>query len=940
MTASPDAIHVLHVDDDPELSDLVATYLERVNARLSVQTAVSPAEALDRLETADVDCVVSDYDMPESDGIEFLEAVREVHPDLPFVLYTGKGSEEVASDAISAGATDYLRKQSGSENYELLANRIVNAVEKTRSEGRATRYKRIAELVRTIQSALVRATTTEEIDTAVCETLAAADPYEFVWIGDVDPGSGAIRPRALAGRDADTEDFRFEQVEADAAGPIAEALEEQSVVLPGENGSGPARVVGNSVHDYASIAVVPLVYDDAEYGVLTLYAQPTNTFGREERELLGELGETVAHAINRVSLQRQYEDQYRELFEDAPVMFAFTRIEDGELLIEECNRQFAETLGYSAAELRGRQVAELYTDESRRKLQEGGYERALAGDFLAEERDLLTRDGERVSTVLRASPRRNGEGDIIGTNSLYVDVTHREQMESVSQRRRQLRQIIDLIPDNIFAKDRDGKFILANEAIAELYGSTPQDMVGKTDFDFLDEEAAKTYRQDDQKVIESNQQMYFPVEEVTDADGETHIWETRKMPLTLAGSETDGVLGYARDITDLKQRERVLREMYRLISDTESSFEEKVDGLLDVGTEALDLRYANFATVQDDEYMVSVARSPNGEITDGDVLPREATVCDRIVRTGDSLAIEDIDAEDQVQRDRVTAPVEDITSYIGTPVSLDDDDPVLVCFYDTEAREEEFSEWDRTLVDLIGQWLSYERSRERLTADLARKNERLEEFAGILSHDLRNPLNVAAGRLELVRDEYDSEHLEEVARALDRMDGLIDDVLSLARDGSAVVEFGPVALSEVAERGWQHVETTGATLEVTTDAAVEADEGSLQRAFENLFRNAVEHGLPINSRGPDQDGQDANAEAVTVRVGTRENGFYVADDGPGIPESEREEVFEAGYSTRADNSGFGLSIVADVADAHGWTVDVTSSEAGGTRFEFTGVEEA
>ena len=129
MTDSSDTIDVLHVDDDPDFTDLAATFLERVDSRIAVRAAGSAAEGRDVLADHDVDCIVSDYDMPGADGIELLEAVREEYPDLPFILYTGKGSEEVASDAISAGVTDYLQKGTGSEQYELLANRIVNAVD-------------------------------------------------------------------------------------------------------------------------------------------------------------------------------------------------------------------------------------------------------------------------------------------------------------------------------------------------------------------------------------------------------------------------------------------------------------------------------------------------------------------------------------------------------------------------------------------------------------------------------------------------------------------------------------------------------------------------------------------------------------------------------------------------------------------------------------------
>lgn len=132
MAAEAGSIRVLHVDDEPDVAELAAEYLRREDARFSVAVASSVSEGIERISDGAFDCIVSDYDMPETDGIEFLAAVREGYPELPFILYTGKGSEEVASEAISTGATDYLQKGGGAEQYELLANRIENAVQQYR----------------------------------------------------------------------------------------------------------------------------------------------------------------------------------------------------------------------------------------------------------------------------------------------------------------------------------------------------------------------------------------------------------------------------------------------------------------------------------------------------------------------------------------------------------------------------------------------------------------------------------------------------------------------------------------------------------------------------------------------------------------------------------------------------------------------------------------
>ncbi|MFB6218169.1 MAG: sensor histidine kinase, partial [Halobacteriaceae archaeon] len=195
---------------------------------------------------------------------------------------------------------------------------------------------------------------------------------------------------------------------------------------------------------------------------------------------------------------------------------------------------------------------------------------------------------------------------------------------------------------------------------------------------------------------------------------------------------------------------------------------------------------------------------------------------------------------------------------------------------------------------------------------------RLETFASVLSHDLRNPLNVVTGNLALA--EHDDEHVDRAAAAADRMEVLVDDVLTLVKQGQTIGETEQVSLAAVAERAWANVETPAADLDLDREAlgTVEADPDRLQEACANLFRNAVEHG-----------GAD-----VRVEVGALDGdeGFYVADDGPGIPEAARETVFEHGYTTD-DGTGLGLAIVESVVGAHGWTVSARESERGGARFD-------
>ncbi|SFR34563.1 sensor histidine kinase [Halogeometricum limi] len=205
--------------------------------------------------------------------------------------------------------------------------------------------------------------------------------------------------------------------------------------------------------------------------------------------------------------------------------------------------------------------------------------------------------------------------------------------------------------------------------------------------------------------------------------------------------------------------------------------------------------------------------------------------------------------------------------------------------------------------------------------EIERRNHILESFANTVSHDLRNPLNVAEGRLQLAQETGDFEHLEEVAQAHNRMRNLITELLRVARGEE--LSSSNVSLRESAETAWQTVSSKDMELVVVDDVTFEAHESQLRRLFENLFWNALDHG-----------------DAATIRIGVLddERGFYVEDDGSGIPTHQREEVFSTGFSTEHDSPGYGLSIVHGITDNHGWDIALVDGSEGGARFQIQAID--
>jgi PAS domain S-box-containing protein len=205
--------------------------------------------------------------------------------------------------------------------------------------------------------------------------------------------------------------------------------------------------------------------------------------------------------------------------------------------------------------------------------------------------------------------------------------------------------------------------------------------------------------------------------------------------------------------------------------------------------------------------------------------------------------------------------------------------------------------------------------------ELKQQNEQLRNMRQVVSHDLRSPLSVAAGFMDLYRETHDDAYLDKIENSFDRMNVLLDQLLSLADSETQIEQTEQVSLKEVVRSAWEMAGTREAELHVEDSREFEADPIRFQQVVENLIRNAIQH----------SDGD------VTVSVGTTESGIYFDDTGPGIPEADRSRVFESGYTTSPDGTGFGLNIVKQIVLGHGWDIEVTEGEAGGARFDITGI---
>lgn len=224
---------------------------------------------------------------------------------------------------------------------------------------------------------------------------------------------------------------------------------------------------------------------------------------------------------------------------------------------------------------------------------------------------------------------------------------------------------------------------------------------------------------------------------------------------------------------------------------------------------------------------------------------------------------------------------------------------------------------------------------------LNRQNTYLDEFASVVSHDIATPLSIIENQAQLVEMTGDTDHVDEIFESTERIHELMDELLELARQGKAIDETEPVDLATITRTVWRDLDRRGNGLVVESSKRFLASETRLVQLLENLLQNAVTHGSPTRrlegDAGTNPEDEARNGD-LTIRVGSLSDGFYLEDDGVGIPQDDRTQVFEQGYTSNADGTGLGLAIVERIATAHGWMITATESDEGGARFEVVGVD--
>jgi PAS domain S-box-containing protein len=597
-------------------------------------------------------------------------------------------------------------------------------------------------------------------------------------------------------------------------------------------------------------------------------------------------------------------ERYRALFEQATGPMTVHDIDTGAIV--DVNPQFSELLGYDQAETDELGLSDIMPDEGPYTVERAKalVERAAEGETVTEEWVDVTADGEEIPVEVTLKRM-----DVAGNARVVVrirDIRGRKRQEAALERhRRDLERL--------------------HTAADQLLGAETHEAVYETTLDAAESVLLPSFC----AVVAGGEQDLRPVasggsdessarpEDLAAADSpeaqaldtrETHVAEENtRLCVPIDGHGVLSLRGYGPDQEHARELTEMLASHAAVALDRADREQElQVDHRRMESLAAAFPDYAFFYDADGTYNEVWLSMDRNAEINLSEELVGK-TVHDILDEDAAATVQETIDAvlaDDEVKE--VEYPVEGPNNTYRyearaapLPDDIDGESEVVLVARDVTTRYE------------------YEQQLER-------QNERLDRFASMVSHDLRNPLNVIQGRLELIETAADdgtvAEHAASAMTAAERMDELIDDMLTVARTDEQQLSPKPVSLADAAQRSWTAVSEPEAELDIGTEATVRADESELIRLLENLFRNSVEHA------GPD----------VCIRVERIPDGFAVADDGPGIPTEHRENVFESGFSTSTEGTGYGLDIVERVADAHDWEVTLVNGNDG-ARFEITGV---
>jgi PAS domain S-box-containing protein len=463
-------ISVMYVDDEPALLEIGKLFLEK-SGQFRVDTVISAPEALQKIKSISYDAIVSDYQMPEMDGIAFLKEIRAEFPDLPFIIFTGKGREEVVIEAFDNGADFYLQKGGTPiPQFFELGHKIIAAVRRRQAEkaflDSETRYRNVVEDQTEFICRFLPNVTHVFVNEAYCRYFNKSR----------DEIIGKKFKPDIPQMDKNLVEDHFLSLTRD--NPIATI--DHRIIMP-DGGVRWQRWSDRAIFndegtlvEYQSVGrdITETKHSEEDLRVINqeLHAAYEQIAATEE-----ELRQNYDELNKKEQKLRESEENYRRIVETA---YEGIRVLDSQFRIVQVNHRMAEMLGYQPHEIRGRLITDfIHADDFPDHEYHASVRRKGARDRY--ERRYLRKDGTWLWTLVSATPVFNND-EFVGSFAMVTDISERKSAEEALQKSERLyRTIVETAPGMLVICDSKGKNLYISANCKNITGYTQEELIGK-----------------------------------------------------------------------------------------------------------------------------------------------------------------------------------------------------------------------------------------------------------------------------------------------------------------------------------------------------------------------------------------------------------------------------------------------------------------------------